>query len=244
MKTNKKVLNPLDMELGTEPGVVAHAFNPSTWEAEAGGFLSSRPAWSTEWVPGQPGLYRETLSRKNKTKQTNKKTKTKKTQTNKKKKGIRNSCYYHLYWDSNSSPPEELLTIDEPHCPAYSPLNRQTFVVIQAGIELNNHPISASQVLRLWAWNCEIPQLASTLILSFIHSLIHSFFLSFFFLRDRISLCSPGCPETHSVDQAGLELRNLPASASWVLGLKACTTTPGLFFFFLRFIYLLYVSTL
>ena len=48
------------------PGVVAHAFNPSTWEAEAGGFLSSRPAWSTEWVPGQPALYRETLSwRKN-----------------------------------------------------------------------------------------------------------------------------------------------------------------------------------
>jgi hypothetical protein len=25
-----------------------HAFNPSTWEAEAGGFLSSRPAWSTK----------------------------------------------------------------------------------------------------------------------------------------------------------------------------------------------------
>jgi major histocompatibility complex class I len=33
-----------------EPGVVVHAFNPSTWEAEAeaGGFLSSRPAWSTK----------------------------------------------------------------------------------------------------------------------------------------------------------------------------------------------------
>jgi hypothetical protein len=44
--------------------VVAHAFSPSTLEAEAGGFLSSRPAWSTEWVPGQPGLHRETLSRK------------------------------------------------------------------------------------------------------------------------------------------------------------------------------------
>jgi hypothetical protein len=29
-------------------GVVAHAFNPSTREAEAGGFLSSRPAWSTK----------------------------------------------------------------------------------------------------------------------------------------------------------------------------------------------------
>jgi hypothetical protein len=56
--------------------VVAHAFNPSTWEAEAGGFLSSRPAWSTEWVPGQPGLHRETLSWKKikKGKQTNKPT--------------------------------------------------------------------------------------------------------------------------------------------------------------------------
>jgi hypothetical protein len=43
---------------------VGHAFNPSTREAEAGRFLSSRPAWSTKWVRGQPGLYRETLSRK------------------------------------------------------------------------------------------------------------------------------------------------------------------------------------
>ncbi|EDK96865.1 mCG1031692 [Mus musculus] len=29
-------------------GMVVHAFNPSTWEAEADGSLSSRPAWSTE----------------------------------------------------------------------------------------------------------------------------------------------------------------------------------------------------
>jgi hypothetical protein len=50
-----------------EPGMVANAFNPSTWEAEAGGFLSLRPAWSKEQVPGQPGLHRETLSRKTKT---------------------------------------------------------------------------------------------------------------------------------------------------------------------------------
>jgi hypothetical protein len=32
--------------------------------------------------------------------------------------------------------------------------------------------------------------------------------------RDRVSLYSSGCPETLSVDQAGLELRDLPASAS------------------------------
>jgi hypothetical protein len=40
------------------------------------------------------------------------------------------------------------------------------------------------------------------------------FFFFFFFLvfQDRISLCNPDCPLTHSVDQAGLELRNLPAS--------------------------------
>jgi hypothetical protein len=48
-----------------------------------------------------------------------------------------------------------------------------------------------------------------------------------FVFRDRVSLYSPGCSGTHFVDQAGLELRNPPASASWVLGLKACATTPG-----------------
>jgi hypothetical protein len=45
-------------------GVVAHAFNSRTGEAEAGSFLSLRPAWST----GQLGLFRETLSRKTKKK--------------------------------------------------------------------------------------------------------------------------------------------------------------------------------
>jgi hypothetical protein len=41
-----------------------------------------------------------------------------------------------------------------------------------------------------------------------------------------VSLYSPaGCSGTHFVDQAGLKLRNPPAFASQVLGLKACTTT-------------------
>jgi hypothetical protein len=31
----------------------------------------------------------------------------------------------------------------------------------------------------------------------------------FLFFRDRVSLCSPGCPGTHSVDQAGLELKEI-----------------------------------
>ena len=44
---------------------------------------------------------------------------------------------------------------------------------------------------------------------------------------DRVSLCSAGCPGTGSVDQDGLELRNLPASVSQVLGLQAYIF-PGL----------------
>jgi hypothetical protein len=54
------------------------------------------------------------------------------------------------------------------------------------------------------------------------------FLFCFWFFRDRVSLCSLGCPGTHFVDQADLELRNPPASASRVLGLKAYATTLGL----------------
>ena len=48
------------------------------------------------------------------------------------------------------------------------------------------------------------------------------------FLRHSFSVesfLSPGCPETSSIDQAGLKLRDPPASASRVLRLKVCTTT-------------------
>lgn len=38
----------------------------STWKEEAGRFQSSRPAWSTELLAGQPGLHREILSKKKK----------------------------------------------------------------------------------------------------------------------------------------------------------------------------------
>jgi hypothetical protein len=58
--------------------VVAYAFNPSTWEAEAGGFLSLRPAWSTEFQDSQK---KKKPVLKNKTKQTNKQTKNPKTHT-------------------------------------------------------------------------------------------------------------------------------------------------------------------
>jgi hypothetical protein len=43
-----KIFHTKVKEFNMELGVVAHVFNPSTWEAEAGGFQSSRPAWSTK----------------------------------------------------------------------------------------------------------------------------------------------------------------------------------------------------
>jgi hypothetical protein len=55
----------------------------------------------------------------------------------------------------------------------------------------------------------------------------HFFYFFLLVFRDRVSLYNPGCPGTHFVDQAGLELRNPPVSASRVLGLKACATTHG-----------------
>ena len=54
--------------------VMAYSFNPSTQEAETESFLQIlRPAWSTEWVPGQPGLHKKKpCQNKNKTKQNKK----------------------------------------------------------------------------------------------------------------------------------------------------------------------------
>jgi hypothetical protein len=47
-------------------------------------------------------------------------------------------------------------------------------------------------------------------------------FLAF---EDSVSLCSPGCPKTRSVDQADLELRDLPASVT------TCLMEVGGFFY-------------
>jgi hypothetical protein len=52
-----------------------------------------------------------------------------------------------------------------------------------------------------------------------------TFFFFFPIFQDKVSLHFPGCAGTHSIDQADLELRNLPAFASQVLGLKARATT-------------------
>jgi hypothetical protein len=60
----------------------------------------------------------------------------------------------------------------------------------------------------------------------FVFFVVVVLFLFLFF--KTVSLYSPGCPGTHFVDQAGHELRNPPAFASQVLGLKVCITTTRL----------------
>ena len=58
------------------------------------------------------------------------------------------------------------------------------------------------------------------------HSFVCLFLVLFF--PDRMSLCSSGCPGIHFVDKAGVKLRDLLASASQVLGLKARVNTSWL----------------
>jgi hypothetical protein len=43
-------------------------------------------------------------------------------------------------------------------------------------------------------------------------------FIFCFVFQDRVSLCSPGCPGTHSIDQDGLELGD-PHTEIWDLNL-------------------------
>jgi hypothetical protein len=76
----------------------------------------------------------------------------------------------------------------------------------------------------MWVWSCHKLQVEK-----FFLFVLFCLFVCF---QDRVSLSSLGCPGTYSVDQAGLELRDPPASASLMLGLKVCATMPGSFWFF------------
>jgi hypothetical protein len=55
--------------------VVAHAFNPSIWEAEAGGFLSSRPGLQSEFQDSSQGYTEKPSLEKQKKKKKKKKKK-------------------------------------------------------------------------------------------------------------------------------------------------------------------------
>jgi hypothetical protein len=95
---------------------------------------------------------------------------------------------------------------------------RKNSSILSSNTAFNHKPVSPTAIVGRWHWRGEVGE-SSTQRFFF-------FFFFFFFFGDRVSLCSLGCPGTHSVDQASL--RNLPAFASLVLGLKACATTPCL----------------
>jgi hypothetical protein len=130
---------------------------------------------------------------------------------------------YHLLRSPCPTEYNEILVLREPQNPRLTE---------QIPLSLGPHVFICTQGY--------LPCLELHALISFLLDFLFCFVLFCFVLfcfvfRDRVSLCSPGCPGTHSVDQAGLELRNPPASASQVLGLKACATTPGRFFFFFFF---------
>ena len=90
---------------------------------------------------------------------------------------------------------------------------RQAFSVEQSWLSWN----SVDQAgLELWPW--DLPASASWVLrLSTTTSWLLKFFFlfslsSFFFFWDRVSLHSPGCPGTHSVNQAGLACLCLPSA--------------------------------
>jgi hypothetical protein len=67
--------------------------------------------------------------------------------------------------------------------------------------------------------------MSSVLFVCYFVCFILFYFVLFF--RAKVSLYSPGCPGLPFVDQAGVELRNLPASAFQVMGLNVCATMRG-----------------
>ena len=137
-----------------KPGMVLHAFNPSTREAESGRFLSSRTAWSTEWVPEQPGLRRETLSRKTKQNKTN-----------------RELLKHSIYW-------MHVRVMAHVSRVASSPFSPSLSWVSEASCQAKP---------RAFTWQATSP--------------VPAYFCCLFVFQDRVSLCSPDCPGTHSLDQ-------------------------------------------
>ena len=130
---------------------------------------------------------------------------------------------YKLFWSHLFLP--ELL----PAPPLLCPSNGMSFFFLISWVQFVLHIYIYISFPHLLPYSWHLDQLSlcvnqpSTSNRSFGGYLFGWFWFWFWFLR-QVSLCSP---ETHSVDQAGLELRNLPASASQVLGLKACATTPS-----------------
>ena len=74
-----------------------------------------------------------------------------------------------------------------------------------------------------WGSLSEVTLLKSAIL--WLYKVIFSF--SPLVVWDRVSACSPGCPGTHSVDQAGFELTQITFLCLRVLGLEVCAKVPS-----------------
>ena len=111
---------------------------------------------------------------------------------------------FALFWDS--------VSLHSLSCPGIEWVDQVVFKLTELSLPL---------LPKCWHQRCVLTHLANKLFLVF--------WFWFLVIWDKDFLCSPSYPETHSVDQAGLELRirDPPASTFWVLGLKVYITTSG-----------------
>jgi hypothetical protein len=95
-------------------------------------------------------------------------------------------------------------------------------------ILLNN---TLKKVLYLETRKLKFKHFLGFFLFVFLLVLVFLFFVFCFFQDRFLCVALAVLAVDQAVDQAGLELRNPPASASQVLGLKACTTTAWWFCF-------------
>jgi hypothetical protein len=77
--------------------VVAHAFNPSTWEAQAGGFLSFQPGLQSEFQNSQVYTEKPCLEKQKQKQTKNKQTNKTKQKQNKKIKQFQRQSQLHIH---------------------------------------------------------------------------------------------------------------------------------------------------
>jgi hypothetical protein len=209
--------------------VVVYTFNPSSQEAEACASLSLRQAWSTS-QDSQGYIVKPCLKNQNKTILWFQKDNYLKITVK-----LLNTHLRFSYSFMKASPVCWLIPVDSHHCFYVWPWTRlfydkppvkqsgpvrwlSRFTVVPA---IRPDGLFYSWPLVLWLPHVSHGIYASTHMK---WNKYKGFSFGGWWWQDRVSLYSPGCPGTYSVDQAGLELRNPPASASPVLGLKVWVT--------------------
>jgi hypothetical protein len=116
----------------------------------------------------------------------------------------RDICLFFFSDKVLCSDPDRLQT----HCVAKDNLELLSLSSLSLSVRITG--MSYNDWLHIDSLKCHKKSRGTNLTFGFL-------FVCFLFFQDRVSLYSPGCPGAHFANQAGLELRNPPASASRVL---------------------------